>query len=83
MSQFIHSFIHSFIKEVYSGSWWRDGVGFTVHCNESTQITTNQLVFKRSQEGWKWIPLHQGYLKIIDFGIARRITNTRYGPLKV
>eukprot|EP00435_Cladocopium_sp_Y103_P037424 s1026_g9.t2 len=24
----------------------------------------------------------QGYLKIIDFGIARRITNTRYGPLK-
>lgn len=27
--------------------------------------------------------LSQGYLKIIDFGIARRITNTRYGPLKV
>jgi len=24
----------------------------------------------------------QGYLKMIDFGIARRITNTRYGPLK-
>ncbi|CAE7781207.1 PRKG2, partial [Symbiodinium pilosum] len=24
----------------------------------------------------------QGYLKLIDFGIARRITNTRYGPLK-
>jgi len=24
----------------------------------------------------------QGYLKMIDFGIARRITKTRYGPLK-
>jgi len=24
----------------------------------------------------------QGYLKIIDFGIARRITSSRYGPLK-
>ncbi|CAE8719440.1 unnamed protein product [Polarella glacialis] len=25
---------------------------------------------------------HQGFLKLIDFGIARRITSTRYGPLK-
>lgn len=25
---------------------------------------------------------HQGYMKLIDFGIARRITSTRYGPLK-
>ncbi|CAE7453119.1 ATPK2 [Symbiodinium natans] len=24
----------------------------------------------------------QGYLKLIDFGIAQRITNTRFGPLK-